>query len=167
MNLNLIGQALAIFPIIQTECQVIVRHIGKERLVQQTDTERRPQLVVTVALRELLPVEARPIVQNTATEVSRQQELYLNIEQLSLLIPSFDVQNTQLVLAEILVVERVEDLHVNDRLGPFEDRIEQVGQDIGVSLVAEDPFKGVVNFRIDAQNHGRWLPPKCPDTPLS
>ncbi len=86
----------------QSKPQMVVRHLGKEDVVQKADRDRRLEPQVILAFMQLSLVELAAVVQDALFVVAIGQHLHFDIELPAGLIACIDVQDGQLVVERLL-----------------------------------------------------------------
>ncbi len=139
----------------QSKPQMVVRHLGKEDVVQKADRDRRLEPQVIFAFMQLSLVELAAVVQDALFVVAIGQHLHLDIELPAGLIACIEVQDGQLVVERLLGIKRIEQLELQDVKagGRIQDTVHDADEDGTRRLSAQQVLEGVVYRGIDAQNH--------------
>src|SRR5262249_22748997 len=140
----------------QPKVQVMVRRLGKEHMVQETDRYGRLELEVVLAFVELLLMKPAGVVENPLLIISKSQHLHFNIEMPAGLVAGLDVQDGQLVIQGFLGIERIEQLQVLDAVCErrHEHAVQEADENGAGAVPTEEMLEGVINGGSDSEYHG-------------
>ncbi len=133
----------------------IVRQSAPQRFAKQPDGVGGPQFAIVLTALELGAIQVRPAVEDAGGQVGQDQQLDLDLEEASLCVARFDIDDGEFIVQELPLIIGVQDLHLDHRCRQVtaQGGVQEVDQQPTVALGPEQGLEDTVDLGVDGVLH--------------